>query len=61
LSPASSTVDGSNETAWFTFPVSASLFAGTNANVVAVEIHQRSRTSSDIVFDLELTGTPPAR
>jgi hypothetical protein len=57
---ASSTVDGSNETAWFTFPVSASLFAGTNANVVAVEIHQRSRTSSDIVFDLELTGSGPA-
>jgi len=56
---ASSTIDGSNETAWFTFPVSASLFAGTNANVVAVEIHQRSRSSSDIVFDLELTGTGP--
>jgi hypothetical protein len=56
---ASSTVDGSNETAWFTFPVSASLFAGANANVVAVEIHQRSRSSSDIVFDLSLTGTGP--
>src|SRR5437867_3883230 len=26
-------------------------------NVVAVEIHQRSGTSSDIAFDLELTGT----
>jgi secreted PhoX family phosphatase len=57
---ASSTVDGSNETAWFTFPVSAQLFAGTNANVIAVEIHQRSRSSSDIVFDLELTGSGTA-
>ncbi len=32
-------------------------------NVIAVEIHQRSRTSSDISFDLQLTGagdtTPP--
>jgi methionine-rich copper-binding protein CopC len=37
------------------------LVAGTN--VIAVEIHQRSRTSSDISFDLELIGagdiTPP--
>ncbi|MCU0261135.1 MAG: PhoX family protein [Ilumatobacteraceae bacterium] len=54
---ASSTVDGSNETAFFTFPVSAQLFAGTNANVIAVEIHQRARNSSDIVFDASLTGT----
>ena len=57
---ASCTVDGSNETAWFTFPVSEQLFAGTDANVVTVEIHQRSRTSSDIVFDLELTESGPA-
>ena len=38
--------------------MSAQLFAGTNANVVALEIHQRS--NSDIVFDLELTGSGAA-
>jgi secreted PhoX family phosphatase len=52
---ASSTIDGSGETAFTTIPVTAQLFAG--ANVIAVEIHQRSRTSSDIVFDASLTGT----
>ena len=57
---AAATTDGANETAFFTFPVSAPLFAGTNPNVIAVKIHQRSRTSSDIVFDLELTGSGPA-
>jgi hypothetical protein len=29
-------------------------------NVVAVEIHQQSLTSSDVSFDLELVGAPPA-
>jgi hypothetical protein len=29
------------------------------ANLVAVEIHQQSLTSSDISFDFELTGQPP--
>lgn len=48
---------GGAETAFFAFPVSAQLFAGTNATVIAVEIHQRSRTSSDIVFDAESTGS----
>jgi hypothetical protein len=52
---ASSTVDGAAETAFTTIPVTAPLFAG--ANVIAVEIHQRARTSSDIVFDASLTGS----
>ena len=52
---ASSTIDGSGETAFTTIPVTAQLFAG--ANVIAVEIHQRARNSSDIVFDASLTGT----
>jgi secreted PhoX family phosphatase len=52
---ASSTVDGAAETAFTTIPISAQLFAG--ANVIAVEIHQRARNSSDIVFDASLTGS----
>ena len=28
-------------------------------NVLAVEIHQNSRNSSDLVFDLQLIGAPP--
>lgn len=42
--------------------LASSVLAAGN-NVIAVEIHQRSRTSSDITFDLQLTGagdvTPP--
>lgn len=51
---ASSTVDGSAETAFTTFTITPQLFSGENQ--IAVEIHQRSRTSSDIVFDLSLVG-----
>jgi hypothetical protein len=51
---ASSTVsdDGNNFT---TASIASSPFVSGN-NTIAVEIHQRSRTSSDISFDLELTG-----
>ncbi|NND01525.1 MAG: hypothetical protein HKN91_01945 [Acidimicrobiia bacterium] len=46
---------GSGEDQWKNFTVSASLLvAGTN--VVAVEIHQSGPNSSDISFNLELTG-----
>lgn len=41
----------------------ATLPAGTfitGTNVIAVEIHQSSRTSSDLSFDLELKGSDPA-
>lgn len=41
------------------FSFSPSLLIGGN-NVIAVEIHQNSATSSDISFDLELTGTNTA-
>lgn len=34
------------------------IFTGSGANVVAVEIHQQSLTSSDFSFDLELVGKP---
>ncbi len=53
---ASSSVGGSGESTLFAsaFP-STLLLEGTN--VLAVEIHQRSPTSSDISFDLELVGS----
>ncbi len=40
---------------WFTASLSTSLFVNGN-NVIAVEIHQSSATSSDVTFNLELTG-----
>ena len=52
---ASSGVDGANESAVF-----ESSFTITHLpaqNLVAVEIHQNSLTSSDISFDLEVVGT----
>ncbi len=55
---ASSAVGGTDET---TFYSPAALLANTlvdGANVLAVEIHQSGAASSDISFDLELTGVP---
>jgi hypothetical protein len=50
---ASTTVDGAAESAYYETSVSPTLLrAGTN--VLAVEVHQVSRTSSDISFALEL-------
>ncbi len=63
LTPASVAIGGGEETSVFIpakFNTSA-LVAGTN--VIAVEIHQSSGTSSDISFDLDLIGqtdTPTA-
>lgn len=51
---ASATVSGSGETTWISKTISSNLVTGTN--VIAVEIHQRSATSSDISFDFRLTG-----
>ena len=48
-------VGGADESAWYSVAVSpARLVTGTN--VIAVEVHQSSATSSDLSFDLELTG-----
>lgn len=62
---ASSAVGGSDERAFFAVELDPALLkAGTN--VLAVEIHQSSRSSSDLAFDLELMGlevptlSPPA-
>lgn len=55
LTFASSTVGGGEEDAFFEYYVdSGDLNWG--ANLLAVEIHQRSPTSSDISFDLEVFG-----
>jgi len=52
---ASATVSGESEYAFTPYSIDASYFR-VGENVLAVEIHQRSGTSSDISFDLELTG-----
>ena len=53
---ASSTVSGTDEDHFYEFVIpSDQLVTGTN--VIAVEIHQRSLTSSDISFNLELKTT----
>lgn len=56
---ASTTVGGTDETAFFDSPLDPALLAA-GTNVLAVEIHQVSRSSSDIVFDLGLTATTAA-
>lgn len=54
--PASSAIGGAAESTWLTHAVSPSLLvAGTN--LLAVEIHQSSVTSSDISFDFGLDAT----
>jgi chitodextrinase len=60
---AAATADGAAEDTFFPFTVNPSLLV-TGANTLAVEIHQRSRNSSDISFDLSLDAdrqsAPPA-
>ncbi len=55
---ASATVDGASETNYFetSLPLTNAI-VGTN--VLAVEVHQVSPTSSDMSFDLELLGVNP--
>ncbi|MEN8008492.1 MAG: metallophosphoesterase [Candidatus Krumholzibacteriota bacterium] len=55
LTLASSTIGGSAEDAFVEHIVDASALV-PGPNVLAVEIHQRSVTSSDISFDLEVIG-----
>jgi len=55
LTWASGTVGGSDEAAFHSYNIDPDLLvAGTN--VIAVEIHQGNASSSDISFDLELSG-----
>jgi uncharacterized protein len=51
---ASSNVSGSAETQIHTWTIQPPLVAGPN--VMAIEVHQRSRDSSDLRIDAELTG-----
>ena len=53
---ASSAIGGSAENTWHTASVSAALLV-TGTNVLAVEVHQSNKTSSDLSFDCSLTGT----
>jgi hypothetical protein len=60
LTLSSSTVSGGDEDIFYqTFVDPSHLLVGTN--VLAVEIHQRGVTSSDISFDLELLSAGPMR
>jgi len=47
---------GEDETTYFRFSVDKEYFH-SGINTIAVEIHQSSATSSDLKFDLELSGT----
>jgi hypothetical protein len=55
LTNAANVVSGVEETNYFQQPVTSLLREGTN--VLAVEVHQSSADSSDVSFDLALTGT----
>jgi hypothetical protein len=53
--PASSSVSGTDETTFFVTTMAATnVYQGTN--LIAVEVHQQSATSSDLSFNLELAG-----
>ncbi|MCA9263551.1 MAG: hypothetical protein KDA60_06865, partial [Planctomycetales bacterium] len=52
---AINSVSGADESTFFPFTISAGLL-NAGRNVLAVEVHQQSDTSSDVSFDLELTG-----
>jgi hypothetical protein len=60
---ATRTIDNAEESTFVAMPVSTDLIHELRAgdNVVAVEVHQVSATSSDLVMDLELTASfhPP--
>jgi len=53
-------VGGADESTFFHFSIDPAGMLEDGANVLAVEIHQRSPTSSDISFDLELTAAASA-
>jgi hypothetical protein len=53
LTFASGAVGGADESTWYDWPMDpAALVSGTN--ILAVEIHQNSRTSTDLSFDFQL-------
>ena len=56
MTRAGSSVGGADETRFFEYKLPASHLVD-GRNVVAVEVHQTSPSSSDVSFDLELLGT----
>ena len=52
---ASAVVDGADETTYYTFKVPSTQLAD-GPNVLAVEMHQQRANSSDMTFDLEVSG-----
>ncbi len=55
-SPATQDISGAEETIFYTYFINPKLFH-KGENVIAVEIHQSSSTSSDLSFNMDLTGT----
>jgi VCBS repeat-containing protein len=55
LTRAVTSIGGADESAWLEVPVDPSRLV-TGTNVVAVEVHQQSPTSTDVSFNLELRG-----
>ncbi|HEV8542937.1 MAG TPA: lamin tail domain-containing protein [Verrucomicrobiae bacterium] len=53
---ASEVIGGSDEITYFDYPVDPSVLR-EGKNTLAVEIHQQNGASSDVSFDLELSGT----
>jgi autotransporter-associated beta strand protein len=53
--PAASTVAGGDESTWYSTAISPSVLRD-GLNLLAVEVHQIGLSSSDITFDLELSG-----
>ncbi len=56
---ASGTAGGADETTYFAFNGLPAAQLVQGINVIAVELHQASATSSDVGFDLSLTATGP--
>ena len=56
---ATAAIGGTDESAWIQASIDPALLV-TGTNVLAVEIHQQSPSSSDISFDLELKATEAA-
>lgn len=53
---ASTAISGADESAWQSFSISPAALA-EGGNVLAVEMHQSSGSSSDLSFDLQLLGS----
>ncbi|MDA8968921.1 CotH kinase family protein [Akkermansiaceae bacterium] len=56
--PAQNTASGNDETTFYSKAVAISELV-TGTNVLAVEVHQITQSSSDVSFDLRLRGTEP--